>query len=398
MSTIKSSTTSTTAYSVVGDTTGTLVFQTGATPTTAVTIGSDQSVTFAQAANLPNTFGFKNRIINGAMMIDQRNAGASVTVNASSSQTCPDRFTTYAQGSAAYLVQQVPDAPSGFVNSLKLVVTTAATLSAAQFTFTRQIIEGLNIADLAWGSSAASAVSVSFWVKSSLTGTFAVALLNSAEDRSYPATYTINSANTWEQKTITVAGDTTGTWLTNNSNGIRVTFDLGAGSNYNGTANTWQSGWKQRTSGCVSFSQTSGATFYITGVQLEKGSTATSFDYRPYGTELALCQRYCLVYSYTTDGNFRLFGFNFNTGVGLAQCYFPVQTRVAPTGVTTSTASAFTFYQNSSSVAISAIGIDYASNKTGNLSVTATGLTQGGGCILAGQAPGNKIEFTGMEL
>ena len=249
----------------------------------------------------------------------------------SSSQTCPDRFTTYAQGSAAYLVQQVPDAPSGFVNSLKLVVTTAATLSAAQFTFTRQIIEGLNIADLAWGSSAASAVSVSFWVKSSLTGTFAVALLNSAEDRSYPATYTINSANTWEQKTITVAGDTTGTWLTNNSNGIRVTFDLGAGSNYNGTANTWQSGWKQRTSGCVSFSQTNGATFYITGVQLEKGSTATSFDYRPYGTELALCQRY--YYTNVGGGGTIYSGFPASGTDTYRQAapFFPVSMRAAPT-------------------------------------------------------------------
>ena len=259
-----------------------------------VQYGGDR-ITFSDGSNLGSGWtGFKNRIINGAMTIDQRNAGAVVTINSSNTFAyCPDRFQTNQGGSGVvFSSQQVSDAPTGFVNSLRVTVSTAATPSAGQFVFCRQIIEGFNIADLGWGTASAQTVTASFWVKSSITGAYAVFFINSAEDRSYFSTVTINSANTWEFKTVTVPGDTTGTWLTNNSNGIRFGIDLGSGSNYQGTVNAWQSGWKQRTAGTVNFCQNTGATFQITGVQLEKGSTATSFDYRPYGTELALCCRY----------------------------------------------------------------------------------------------------------
>jgi hypothetical protein len=134
---------------------------------------------------------------------------------------------------------------------------------------------------------------LSFWVRSSVTGAYSVALHNSAADRSYVTTYTINSANTWEQKTATIAGDTSGTWLTTNGVGITAYFALGMGSTYGGaTAGVWNASLKLAATGQTQWVSTSAATFYITGVQLEKGSTATSFDYRPYGTELALCQRY----------------------------------------------------------------------------------------------------------
>jgi hypothetical protein len=133
-----------------------------------------------------------------------------------------------------------------------------------------------------------------------LTGTFGGALTNSAETRSYPFSYTISAANTWEQKTITVAGDTSGTWLTTNGVGIKVIWGLGVGSTYSGTAGAWAGSAYYSATGATSVIATNGATFYITGVQLEKGSTATSFDYRPYGTELALCQRYYQVRSGTT--------------------------------------------------------------------------------------------------
>ena len=259
-----------------------------------VQYGGDR-ITFSDGSNLGSGWtGFKNRIINGAMTIDQRNAGAVVTINSSNTFAyCPDRFQTNQGGSGVvFSSQQVSDAPTGFVNSLRVTVSTAATPSAGQFVFCRQIIEGFNIADLGWGTASAQTVTASFWVKSSITGAYAVFFINSAEDRSYFSTVTINSANTWEFKTVTVPGDTTGTWLTNNSNGIRFGIDLGSGSNYQGTVNAWQSGWKQRTAGTVNFCQNTGATFQITGVQLEKGSTATSFDYRPYGTELSLCYRY----------------------------------------------------------------------------------------------------------
>ena len=293
MSTIKSSTTTTTAYSVTADTTGTLVIQTGATPTTAVTIDGSQNVTFAQAANLPNTFGFKNRLINGSMVIDQRNTGASVTpIN---TQYLVDRFSYLATQASKFTAQQNAGSvtpPTGFSNYLGLTVASTQTLGASDFFGIRQAIEGFNSADLAWGTASAATVTLSFWVRSSLTGTFGGSLRNSAGNRSYVFSYTINSANTWEQKTVVIAGDTSGAWLTNNGIGIDLFFSLGSGSTFSNTAGSWSGSNLLSATGATSVVGTNGATFYITGVQLEKGSTATSFDYRPYGTELQLCQRF----------------------------------------------------------------------------------------------------------
>jgi hypothetical protein len=240
-----------------------------------------------------NTFGFKNRIINGAMMIDQRNAGA--TVNASTAYPV-DRFYQIMVGSGVLTSQRSTTAPAGFTNSLLATVTTvASSIASGDYYGIGHRIEGFNCADLAWGTASAQSVSLSFWVRSSVTGTYSVALYNGDGTRSYIATYTINSANTFEYKTITVSGDTTGTWVTNNGVGMVIFFDLGSGSGSYGTAGAWAVGNKLRTSGSVNLISTNGATFYITGVQLEPGPLATSFDYRPYGTELALCQRYTYV-------------------------------------------------------------------------------------------------------
>ena len=234
-------------------------------------------------------YGFKNRIINGGMVIDQRNAGVAVTVNTAGAFYATDRFRlSGAASSGLFTGQQVSDAPEGFVNSLKITVTTTA---ASSDYYIVQPIEGYNIADLDFGKATAKTVTLSFWVKSSLTGTFSGALVNSAVDRSYPFTYTISSANTWEKKSVTIAGDTSGTWLTTNGTGIRTYFSLGAYS-LRGASGSWANAFYIGATGETPLIGTNGATFYITGVQLEKGSTATSFDYRPYGTELALCQRY----------------------------------------------------------------------------------------------------------
>jgi len=197
-----------------------------------------------------------------------------------------------------------------------------------------QNIEGFNAADLAWGTASAQTVTLSFWVRSSLTGTFGGVLRNSADTRSYPFTYTISSANTWEQKTITVPGDTTGTWLTNNGIGIRVSWGLGVGSTFSGTAGTWAGSNFQSATGAVSVVGTNGATFYITGVQLEKGSTATSFDYRPYGTELQLCQRYYYrVSTGTTSGFLSSSGQWYSSTAGGVITTFPVTMRTRPTAL-----------------------------------------------------------------
>jgi len=249
-------------------------------------IVNDNGVTFA------GLYGFKNRIINGAMVIDQRNAGASVTPGVTGAYAV-DRWFSNEDTDGVITVEQVEDAPAGFYQSAKVTVTTAdASLGASQNSQFRQAIEGNNIVDLNWGSANAAAVTLSFWVKSSLTGTFGGSLRNATPDRSYIFQYTIFAANTWEQKTVTITGDTSGTWGTGTGVGIYVTFDLGSGTDRNGTANQWQAGSLFRTASNISIISTLNATWQVTGVQLEKGSTATSFDYRPYGTELALCQRY----------------------------------------------------------------------------------------------------------
>ena len=281
--------------------------------------------------------GFKNRIINGAMVIDQRNAGASVTPT--SGQYTLDRFLAQLSQNSKYTVQQNAGSvtpPTGFSNYLGVTSSSAYSVVSSDFFFIAQNIEGFNTADLAFGTASAKTVTLSFWVYSSLTGTFGGALRNSASSRSYPFSYTISSANTWEQKTITIAGDTSGTWIgATNGIGINVAFSLGMGSTYSTTANAWATGNYASVTGATSVVGTNGATFYITGVQLEKGSTATSFDYRPYGTELALCQRY---YYNSYPANSSGSGHTFAGGVipsalSIAECCvgFPVTMRAAPT-------------------------------------------------------------------
>jgi len=238
--------------------------------------------------------GFKNRIINGAMVIDQRNAGASVTPTDGGFVT--DRFKYTLTQASKLTAQQSTTSTTGFVKSLLNTSSSAYSITASDVFIIIQNIEGFNVADLAWGSASAATVTLSFWVRSSLTGTFGGSVANSDRNRSYPFTYTISAANTFEQKTITIAGDTSGTWLTDNGIGIRLSFGLGVGSTFSGTAGAWAAADYRGATGATSVVGTNGATFYLTGVQLEKGSTATSFDYRPYSAELAMCQRYYQFY------------------------------------------------------------------------------------------------------
>jgi hypothetical protein len=237
-------------------------------------------------------YSFKNRLINGAMVIDQRNAGASVTANGVYTL---DRWVAFNSQTSKYTVQRNAGAvtpPVGFINYLGATSSSAYSVLTGDYFFINQAIEGLNVSDLAWGTASAHTVTLSFQVRSSLTGTFGGALKNGGSNRSYPFTYTISSANTWTTISVTIPGDTSGTWATDNTVGINVQFGLGAGATYSGTAGAWAAGNFVTATGATSVVGTNGATFYITGVQLEKGVTATSFDYRPYGTELQLCQRY----------------------------------------------------------------------------------------------------------
>jgi hypothetical protein len=272
-------------------------------------------------------YGFKNRIINGAMVIDQRNAGASVAFT--SSAYTLDRWVGAVGTATGTTIQRSTTSTTGFSNSALITIGTGASPAAGAVNRIYQVIEGFNIADLAWGTASAATVTFSFWVRSSVTGTFSGALYGASTIQSYPFNYTINSANTFEQKTVTIAGPTTGTWDSTNGTGIYVNFDLGSGTTFKGTANAWATGTFIGVTGATNLCATTGATFYITGVQLEKGSTATSFDYRPYGTELALCQRYYIKYS----GNGTRFygGRTESTSAAVWQCALPVEMRTVPT-------------------------------------------------------------------
>jgi hypothetical protein len=243
------------------------------------------------------TYGFKNRIINGAMVIDQRNAGASVTVSSTSALTYGvDRWFGYGNVGSKFSIQQNAGSvtpPAGFSNYFGATSSSAYSVGSGDYFVIGQKIEGYNIADLGFGTANAKTITLSFQVYSSLTGTFGGAVCNGAQTRSYPFTFTVSSANTWTPITITIAGDTGGTWVSTNAAGLNLWFGLGEGSTWTGTAGSWSSNDYRGATGAVNVVSTNGATFYLTGVQLEKGSTATSFDYRPYGTELQLCQRYC---------------------------------------------------------------------------------------------------------
>jgi hypothetical protein len=294
------------------------------------TINTDKLVGSSGGTISPDSGVFRNRIINGAMVIDQRNAGASVTPT--DAQYCVDRWRAVASAASKFTVQQSTTAPDGFTNSLLLTSSSAYTPSTSEAFGILQLIEGFNCADLMFGTATAKTITVSFWVRSSLTGTFGGFLTNASFNRAYPFTYTINSANTFEQKTVTIAGDTTGTWATNSSGCIGVGFSIGAGATISATAGAWGAGTKLGATGQTQLISTSGATFYITGVQLEKGSTATSFDYRPYGTELALCQRY---YAKMTAGTGAYTGFGLGyqetTSVAYIVFKYPTTMRSSPT-------------------------------------------------------------------
>jgi hypothetical protein len=280
--------------------------------------------------------GFRNRIINGDMRIDQRNAGASYTQTGAAGQYSLDRWNVSGDITSKFSVQQNAGSvtpPTGFTNYLGATSLSAYSVPVSEAYIIRQQIEGFNVADLAWGTASAKTVTLSFWVRSSLTGTFGGVLKNSGNNRSYPFTYTISAANTWEQETVTIAGDTSGTWLTNNGIGLMVIFSLGSGSSVSGTAGAWAASSLFSATGAVSVVGTNAATWYITGVQLEVGSVATPFERRDYGRELAMCQRY--YYKTFPGGSGQPYGVGFNNSTTVARVYtaFPVSMRSGPSAL-----------------------------------------------------------------
>ena len=267
---------------------------------TTIISGSSPSITFSdsttQSTTAPSTstFGFKNRIINGGMVIDQRNAGASVTPT--DGQYTLDRWLANASAASKFTVQQNAGSitpPAGFSNYLGCTSSSAYSVGSGETFAIQQRIEGFNTSDLGWGTANAKTVTLSAWVYSSLTGTFGGSITNSAVNYSYPFSYSIPVANTWTQISVTIAGPTSGTWIgATNGTGMCIFFSIGTGSTRSGTAGSWSANLYTSATGATSVVGTSGATFYLTGVQLEVGTQATSFDFRSIGQESSLCYRY----------------------------------------------------------------------------------------------------------
>ena len=280
---------------------------------------------------------FKNRLINGAMTFAQR--GSSPVSNAVASATLKyntlDRWGYWAGSVGYFYLEQSTVAPPGYTNSALITSGSATTVSSGVYATFSQRIEGYNVADLAWGTSSAQSVTVSFWVNCSVTGTFSGYVFNSGYSYSYPFTFTISSANTWVQITKTISGPTTGTW--NNTTGIGLEFGitLAAGSNYQATANAWTSiGYAISSPGSTNLLATNGATMYVTGVQLEAGSSATTFDYRDYTRELQMCQRYYYrIQAFSGTSGVNILTVNLYTyQSGYSSIILPVAMRTNPTG------------------------------------------------------------------
>ena len=313
-----------------------------------------------------NNPSWRNRIINGDMRIDQRNAGASVNVNADASFFPVDRFAAFGQNTDGVFTAQrttVVPAGEGFTNSLKVTVTTAdASVGATQTYLLGQMIEGFNVADLEWGTANAKSVTLSFWTRLSVAGTHGGAILNSAQSYSYPFTYAISAADTWEKKTITIPGPTAGTWLSDNGIGLRVFFGVGVGSTYKAAAGSWVAVREFSATGTVDLISTLNATWYITGVQLEAGSVATPFERRDYGRELIMCQRYFQRQTISIGDQYAAFSGNIPAATRIT---FPVTMRAAPTVSFTNVSATLT--NTSGANFISVDGFSYVVN------VTATG-------------------------
>jgi hypothetical protein len=298
------------------DTSGNVLIGTTSSSTRPTTSGS---------LSAPNTFGFKNRLINGDFTINQRGL-ASYTINNAGAYTV-DRWFGSDLTDGVFTVQPTTGpTTAGFPSALRVTVTTAdASIGSTQQAYVAQAIEGVHIADFAWGTASAVPVTLSFWVRASATGTYGGSLTNASINMSYAFTYSISAANTWEQKSITIAGPTSGTWNTNNAGGITLRFSLAAGSSFSGAAGSWVASDRVSATGARNVLGTLNATWDIAGVQLEKGTAATSFDFRPLTTEINLCFRYYQLKNITIGGYAAAGSAIYNAVI------YPIPVRASPT-------------------------------------------------------------------
>jgi len=306
---------------------------------------TDSSVTSAKVASGVLQPNFRNLLINGDMRVDQRDA--TTTVNSTSVAYNLDRFLGRGVGSAGvFTLEQDTTSPDNFTNSLKATVTTADSSPASGSSYRiQQMVEGNNIAHLNWGSSSARTVTLSFYVYSSVTGTFGGSIGNGNYDRFYVFSYTVSSANTWERKTISITGDTSGTWPTDTSLAIRVNWSLGAGSTYLASAGSWGSSAKEGVTGQTNLISTNSATFRITGTQLEVGSAASDFEFLPNDVNFARCQRYYFLHS-NGNGDVGSMTSYYNASQLGGEIFFPCTMRTTPTLTATTGTDYYTNFRS----------------------------------------------------
>ena len=301
------------------------------TGTTNVTVVGN--ITAGGTVSGADALSNRNMVVNGAMKISSR--GTSFTGFGAAVNYSLDRFAHYHSSDGAFTVsQETSVVPTDFTHALKVQTTTAdASIAAGQrlIVFTR--LEGNTVSHLNWGTSAAKTVTLSFYVRSSITGTHGGAFGNGSDNRNYPFTYTISSADTWERKTITVAGDTTGTWATDTGRSLQVVWGLGVGSTYSGTAGAWASGDKNSATGATTgVLGTLNATWYLTGVQLEVGSV-TPFEHEDAGTTTFKCQRYYYRTVSSSSNNFLGYAMAANTTNMYLPITFPTTMRSNPSSI-----------------------------------------------------------------
>ena len=319
-----------------------------------------------QLADLGNVYddgalSNRNMVVNGGMTVNQR--GDVTGKTNTGTYGGPDRFALQTVSSGTWSISQSSTAPEGFANSYKLDCTTAnASLAAGAYLYAQTILEGQNLQQLKKGTANALPVTLSFWVRSNKTGTYTVALRDVDNSRHIASTYTISVADTWEYKTITYAGDTTGAFTNDNNASLHVNFWLGAGTNF--TSGTISTSWaslsdaNRVSSSNVNLADNTANDWYLTGVQLEIGDTATPFEHRSYGDELQRCQRY--FNRYKTEGGFALIVPSINGGTTNARCALALSTKLRTTPTITSSSSDAILIRNNGSFttyASTAIGL-----------------------------------------